>query len=367
MPVYLKDDQLMDLFLATVFREAGYIAGVPRRYIEGRGGIYQIPLLLIDRSLSALNNSNVLIPKIINGDYDKQWEQVLWLNGVVADLQEARPRNFLPLPDIGGQSVGEYFHKLYGGIRNDGEFLSVNYNGIVIAVNGEISPKIKQYAVSKGMLVMHLPAIYYGRFLNDWLISIKNAIFSSFKNNIINIKGLLHHTRKISDYRNLLKKIRRQNHNLGPDEFHDLLTIFYALLKEESLRPLQNYLRKLSFALLDSQPVLVQIDNITTSSLIMGISDYYYEIAKKHKSRNLLLPKRLGFKGEVNKQKGDYLYNINLYPDENYHTVPDILKDIKLTIFVTGEQVDNIRNKKAPLSITVKEGLTLTVDISIVK
>lgn len=367
MPVYLKDEQLINLFIAVIFREAGYIAGVPRRYIEGRGGIYQIPFLIVDRNITFMGTESVLIPRYIAGEFEEQWQQVLWLNGVVRDLQEARPKKFISLPHTGKQSIGEYFHKLYGGARSEGEFLSVDYKGIIISIGNIISPKIREYAVSQGIIYMNIPLYYQKKAITDWINIIRRKLFSSFENNTITVKGLLHHTRKIPDYRSLLKKIRRQNQCLSPEENHDLLTVLYALLKEDELRPLLNYLRKLTVAIIDSQPVLIKIDNITITNLIKGTAGYFYDLAKKHKGRSHLVSKRLGFQGEVQKKSDQPLYHVVFYPDENYFSVPEELKGLIITAFLSGEQVDALRNSKSTLSLTVKEGLVLSADIYLVK
>ncbi|KUO49536.1 MAG: hypothetical protein APF76_03235 [Desulfitibacter sp. BRH_c19] len=367
MPVHLNNEQLLELFLAVIFREAGYIAGIPRRYIEGRGGIHQVSFIIVEKNLVPFSNDTVLIPKFINGDYDNQWQQIMWLSGVVNDLQQARPKNYNPLPDASGQSVGEYFHKIYGGVRSDGEFLSVEYKGILLVFGTNIFSKIRQYANSQGIAIMCFPEVYCEKQLDTWIDITKKQLYSSFENSTINIKGLLHHTRKISDYRKLLKKIRRQNPQLSPEEYHDLLTILYALLKEPKLRPLLDYLRKMIIGSLDSQPVLLEVNNITNSQLIVGAADFFKDIAKKYKNRNLLLSKRLGFRGEVDRENGKALYHINLYPDDNYHPVPDNLKDMRLKAYVSGEQIDSIREKKTCLKIMIKDGLILTADILLVK
>ena len=367
MPVYLKDEQLLELFLAVIFREAGYITGIPRRHIEGRCGIHQMPFLVIEKSLVPFNYDTVLIPKCVTGDYDNQWQQVMWLSGAVSDLQQARPKVFNPLPDVRGQSAGEYFHRIYGGTKADGEFLSVEYKGIVLVPGTSIFARVKQYAHGQGLAIIYMPDVFAEKPIDVWLNITRKQLYSSMENSTLKIKGLLHHTRKMSDYRHLLKKIRRQNQQLSPEEYHDLLTILSALLKEEQLRPLLNYLRKLVIGAIDAQPVLLEINSIPKTKLIIGAADYYIDAAKRYKNRNLLLTKRLGFRGEVNRANGRALYHINLYPDENYYPVPEGLKDLRMALFLSGEQIDYIRENRACLKFMVKDGLNLAADIFLVK
>ena len=367
MPVYLKDEQLRELFLAVIFRETGYIAGIPKRHIEGRCGIHQIPFLVIEKSLVPFSYDTVLIPRYIAGDYDSQWQQVMWLSGVVRDFQQARPKGFKSLPDVRGQSAGEYFHKIYGGTRADGEFLSVEYKGLLLVADNNIFAKIKQYAYAQGLIVMYMPDVYAEKKLDAWLNIVRKKLYSSLENSALNIKGLLHHTRKIPDYRSLLKKIRKQGQQLSIEEYHDLLTILSALLKEEQLRPLLNYFRRLVIGSLGAQPVLVELNNISKAQLIIGIADYYIDVAKRYKNRSLLLTKKLGFRGEVNCADGRDMYYINLYPDENYYPVPEGLKDLRMTVFLSGEQIDYIRENKACFKLMIKEGLNLVADIFLVK
>ncbi len=367
MPVHLKDEQLLELFLAVMFREAGYIAGIPRRYLEGRTGIHQVSFIVIQRNIVPFSNETVLIPKFIYGDYDNQWQQAMWLSGVVNDLQQARPKNYNPLLDVSGLSVGEYFHKIYGGVRSDGEFLSVDYKGILLVLGTNIYSKVRQFANSQGIAIMCIPEVYKGKKLYEWIDVTKKQLYSSFENSTINIKGLLHHTRKVSDYRNLLKKIRRQNQQLSPEEYHDLLTIIYALLKEQKLRPLLDYLRKLIIGSLDAQPIILEIKNTPNSQLIAGAADFFNDIAKRYKNRNLLLSKRLGFRGEADRVNGTAMYQINLFPDDNYHPIPENLKDLRLRAYVSGEQIDSIKESRACLKIMIKDGLVLTGDIFLVK
>lgn len=367
MPVHLKDEQLLELFLAVIFRETGHIAGIPRRYLEGRSGLHQISFIVVERNFVPFDTDTVLIPKLISGDYDNQWQQAMWLSGVVNDLQQATPKNYNPLPDVSGLSVGEYFHKIYGGVRSDGEFLTVKYKGILLVFGTNINSKVRHYANAQGIAIMCLPGVYCEKELHLWMDIIRKQLYSCFENSTININGLLHHTRKIPDYRNLLKKIRKQNQILSPEEYHDLLTIFYALLKEPKLRPLLDFCRKLMIGSLNSQAVLLEVKNLSNSQLISGTADFFNDIAKRYKNRNLLVSKRLGFRGEVDREDCRALYTINLYPDENYHPIPENLKSMRLKVYLSGEQIDNIRENKACLKIMIKDGLVLTIDIFFVK
>ncbi|MEW6622003.1 MAG: hypothetical protein AB1420_02535 [Bacillota bacterium] len=366
MPIFLDDEQLIELLSAVFFREAGFVAGVPRRNLEGRSGIHQAPFLVIERSLTAFGGSTVLLPKIIKGNIRQQWEQVMWLQGVVQDLKEAAPKNHSPLPEVTGQSIGEYFHTLYGGSRYEGEFLSVEYKGLLL-IYTEIFKKIRQFARAQGMSMLYLPDSFGNKLLGDWLYILKDELYKSLHNNVLTVKSLLRHTRKVSDYRSILKKIRRPDQDLGPGEVHDLLTIISALLRGDKLRPLLEYIRKLTVGSLNAQPVLLQVENVVPSQLIIGAADFYLDYAKKHKGRSLFLARKLGFQAQTLRSWANGLHQVGLYPDNNHFPFPEALKNLDIKLFLSTDQVDFLLQKKGSLCFGIKDGLTLTADLYLVK
>ncbi|MBZ4687399.1 MAG: hypothetical protein PWQ96_226 [Clostridia bacterium] len=364
MAVYLEDRLLLEYIVAVILRENGYVAGIPRRLLYGRSAGHHVPVIGIERSSSPFCYHNIIISLVLNSSKsDEQLETLYRLRAILTDLDHTLPPQMEVLPELFKGSVGEYFHKIYGNSRYEQERLSVHYKGIMFSTTKMVKNSWN-YANSNGIFIVYFPGKLAGKDLGEWLSLLKLELNAALLDKLITIPSLKRHTRKQNDYRRLLQKIRKKDYLLLPEEYHDLLTVIYALLRKNSLRPFLNHIRSLTLASIDNFPILLEVKNISTTALIEGCASFYLNSAKKQRSRSKSLTERLSLLGEVNELYDGNLYRITCHVDRN-HYIQDSLRQMKLYLYLDSKKVDSIRNNKSCLRLNLKEGLSLIAEVSL--
>ncbi|RYD05310.1 hypothetical protein N752_10070 [Desulforamulus aquiferis] len=131
MSYHISEDTLFEYMVAFILRNNGYIAGVPRRKLGGRGTQHQIGVIGID-----LNNSPFCLNTVLlvasrgpsNYDPVNDMQIVRNLKATILDLEQTLPSRRELIRDLLDNNRGDLFHRIYGGKKLK-ETLTVNYVG----------------------------------------------------------------------------------------------------------------------------------------------------------------------------------------------------------------------------------------------
>lgn len=363
MPVYLTDEQLFHLLVAVIFRECGYIAGIPRRLLRGRGTCHQVNVVGVEVSPAPFTFNTVIVPEVslYNGKRD-ELELLKCLRATLLDLEQTMPSRPFMLPELINTSAGEFFHKIYGGPRNRPESLTVHYVGVLLT-DKWINHRAMEYANAHGIYVVFLPTQLAGMSIGKWMEILRSELDNSLKNDRLTHESLFRHTRKVEDYINVLQKIRSPRYDLEPGETHDLLTIVYAILRKEPMRKLLHFIRQLVLASIDNYPVVLQVSHASHTQLMEGAARFYAGVAKRYRSRGKTLAEKMRLLGEVRETEAKNIYLAHFRPDSSYCLVVPQLQKLRLKTYLPAERIERMRHETACLRLPLKDGLSLVLDL----
>lgn len=270
MSLPISGDKLFEYMVAYILRHNGYIAGVPRRKLGGRGAQHQVGVIGIDLNNSPFNLNTVLLvaargPAPLNHETDMLL--VRNLKATLLDLEQTLPSRKELIRDLLDNNRGDLFHRIYGG-KKVKEALTVNYVGGIF-VAGQFSHPAWEYANAHGMYVVHLPERLADQPVLDWYQQISSGLSCVLaEDGSFRLPGLKKKTKKISDFQEVLNiLLQAQASELLPEHSHDLFTIFNELLRTEEMTPLARNLQRTALATINGYPVVLDY-NVGYKSLL---------------------------------------------------------------------------------------------------
>ncbi|WP_003545096.1 hypothetical protein [Desulfotomaculum nigrificans] len=286
MSLYICGNKLFEYMVAYILRNNGYIAGVPRRKLGGRGAQHQVGVIGVDLNNSPFCLNTVLLVSVRDdghADHDKDMQLVRNLKATLLDLEQTLPSRRELIRDLMDNNRGDLFHRIYGGKR-DKETLTVNYVGGVFVV-GNFSPPAWEYANAHGIYVVHLPEVMAGENLAAWQQRIREALGKIvLPDGSITLPGLAKKTKKIPQFREILSSLRQpHNCDLTPEQSHDLFTIFNEVLKTDEMLPLTRSLQRTSLATVNGYPVVFEY-NVSYKALVDAALSIYERKIRQVKS-----------------------------------------------------------------------------------
>ncbi|MEG6511102.1 hypothetical protein V6C32_04185 [Desulforamulus ruminis] len=286
MSLYISGQKLFEYMVAYILRNNGYIAGVPRRKLGGRGTQHQVGVIGVDLNNSPFCLNTVLIVAARGpGETDAAADMQLVRNlkATLLDLEQTLPARRELIRDLLDNNRGDLFHRIYGGKREK-ETLTVNYVGGVF-IAGDFSRPAWEYANAHGIYVVHLPEVFAGEPLLDWQQRIRLSLDRVMAaDNRITLPGLAKKTKKIGDFREILALLRQpRQEDLIPEQSHDLFTIFNELLRTEEMSALARSLRQTALTTINGYPVVLEY-NVSYKALVDAALAIYERKIRRIKS-----------------------------------------------------------------------------------
>lgn len=362
MSLYLSNDRLFEFLVALIMRNNGYITGVPRRLLGGRGTKHKINVIALDVNNNPFSLQTVLIPvikppELINDDADLQL--VRNLKATILDLEQTLPSNNQLVRDIAGIGRGDLFHRIYGS-HKDQETLTVKYTGSIFTENG-FADCARQFANAYGIYVVtiperlgHQPTIY-------WLDQLRSALSRVLNDDgELTLPGLLRKSKKIPSFKKILENLQSKNYVMEPLAYHDLFTILNEVIKEEQFLPLTKHLQHLSLATVNGYPVLLDY-NLSYKYLIdAALSCYEQKIRRvrtinqvsKYKPLDVIPIKIIDFDLPGDGQTIHFNYSVQ--PD----LVPEIIYNLSGSAYIPLSIIDH-RCTGFQVKMPLKAGLSL--------
>lgn len=281
MSFYIPGDKLFEYMVAYILRNNGYIAGVPRRKLGGRGTQHQVGVIGIDLNNSPFCLNTVLLvaargPEPL--DHTADMQLVRNLKATLLDLEQTLPSRRELIRDLLDNNRGDLFHRIYGG-KKVKETLTVNYVGGVF-VAGEFSPPAWEYANAHGIYVVHLPEFMAGQPVLHWYRRIRCQMSQILtEDGQLTLPGLAKKTKKILDFLEILLLLRQPlQGELIPEHSHDLFTVFNELLRTEEMAPLARSLQRTTLATINGYPVVIEYNMGYKALLDAALSIYERKI-----------------------------------------------------------------------------------------
>lgn len=369
MSFHISGNRIFEYMVAYILRNNGYIAGVPRRKLGGRGTQHQVGVIGIDLNNSPFCLNTVLIvaargPLQIDDKADMQL--VRNLKATLLDLEQTLPSRRELIRDLLDNNRGDLFHRIYGG-KKVRESLTVNYVGGIF-VAGQFSRSAWEYADAHGIYVVHLPNIMAGLPIASWNQEIcKKASEIIDHNGMINLAGLARKTKKTEDFTELLMLLsNNKSVELTPEQSHDMFTIFNELIRTEQLLPLARVLSRTSLATINGYPVVLE-HNLSYKSLVdAALSIYERKIrtlksvapATTYKPLDVVHLRVIEVTPTMDNQVLKFTYGVD------QDDIPQSITDLAGTVYVPNTVLDKRSLRRFRLKMPLKAGLSLVCEFS---
>lgn len=355
--------------VAFILRNNGYIAGVPRRKLGGRGTQHQVGVIGID-----LNNSPFCLNTVLlvaargpaNPDPTNDMQLVRNLKATLLDLEQTLPSRRELIRDLLDNNRGDLFHRIYGG-KKIKETLTVNYVGGIF-VAGEFSQPAWEYANAHGIYVVHLPDIMTGEHISHWQEKIRlllSEIISS--DGTINLPGLAKKTKKVQEFRDLLTLLQKPlPEDLTPEQSHDLFTIFNEIMRVEEMVPLARSLGRTALATINGYPLVLEY-NLGYKALVdAALSIYERKIrrlksvatATTYKPLDVVHLNILSVSPTMDNQVLRFSYGVS------GEDIPSSIKGLSGSVYVPNTILDKRSQRRFRLKMPLKAGLSLVCEFS---
>ncbi|SHF01598.1 hypothetical protein [Desulforamulus putei] len=366
MSLYISGDKLFEYMVAYILRNNGYIAGVPRRKLGGRGTQHEVGVIGIDLNNSPFCLNTVLLvaargPAPANHTADMQL--VRNLKATLLDLEQTLPSRRELIRDLLDNNRGDLFHRIYGG-KKAKETLTVNYVGGVF-VAGEFSYPAWEYANAHGIYVVHLPELMAGQPVLHWYRQIRSLMSQILALDGLTLPGLAKKTKKIPDFREILLLLQQPlQGELIPEHSHDLFTIFNELLRTEEMAPLARSLQRTALATINGYPVVIEYNVGYKALLDAALSVYERKIrtiksvvpATTYKPLDVVHLKV----SEVTPASDNQVLRLSYQVEQE--NVPPAIQNLAGAVYVPNTVLDKRSMKRFRLKMPLKAGLSLVCE-----
>ncbi|WP_066634539.1 hypothetical protein [Desulfolucanica intricata] len=368
MSATITDYHLFQFLVAVILRNNGYIAGVPRRHMGGRGTQHQVNVIAVDLNNSPFSFNNVLLIEGISHNNTTNCNHiniVKNLKATLLDLEQTLPPNKQLIREIAAANRGDLFHRIYGN-RKDKETLTVNYVGAVF-YTGEFTPCAREYAHAHGIHTIYTPHCLGGQSIVGWNRAIRKY-FSTIldQEGQFTLRGLQKKTNKYQDFCHILTKLHSRSYNLMPHENHDLFTIYNEVIKQPEFDKLTRHLKKITLASVNGSPVLLDY-NLPYRNLITAVLQSYEDKTShgraidqqtKFKPLNTINLEVIDCKTTRDKNVLEFQYTTGT------QKVPEVIKDLSGSVYIPLTALD-CRTKRFRLKLPLKAGLSLIFEFNI--
>lgn len=369
MSLNIYGDKLFEYIVAYILRHNGYIAGVPRRKLGGRGAQHQVGVIGVDLNNSPFCLNTVLLvatrgPAQINHEADMQ--MVRNLKATLLDLEQTLPSRRELIRDLLDNNRGDLFHRIYGGKKTK-ETLTVNYVGGIF-VSGEFSYPAWEYANAHGIYVVHLPHSIANDSILNWYDKIKNGLATIMnQDGSFTLPGLNKKTKKLSDFQQVLNLLKQpQGWDLLPEHSHDLFTIFNELLRTEEMNLLARSLQRIALGTINGYPVVINY-NVGYKALVdAALHIYERKIrtiksvipATTYKPLDVVHLKISGIIPSQDKQVLKITYQVE------QDLAPSSIQHLTGELYVPNAVLDKRSMERFRLKLPLKAGLSLVCEFS---
>ncbi|GAB6157056.1 hypothetical protein JCM39194_02560 [Desulfotomaculum varum] len=369
MSLYISGNKLFEYLVAYILRNNGYIAGVPRRKLGGRGTQHEIGVVGIDLNNSPFCLNTVLLvaargPAPANHSTDMQL--VRNLKATLLDLEQTLPSRRELIRDLLDNNRGDLFHRIYGS-KKAREALTVNYVGGIF-VAGEFSYPAWEYANAHGIYVVHLPELMAGQPIFHWYRQIRNLLAQILsRDGRLTLPGLAKKTKKIPDFRDILLLLQQpQRGELLPEHSHDLFTIFNELLRTAELSALARSLQRTAIATINGYPVVMEYNVGYKALLDAALTVYERKIktiksvapATTYKPLDVIHLKITATRMMAANQVHKLCFRVE------QDDVPPAIQDLAGAVYVPDMVLDKRSAKRFRLKMPLKAGLSLVCEFS---
>ncbi|AQS58658.1 hypothetical protein B0537_05895 [Desulforamulus ferrireducens] len=367
MSYMIAGDKIFEYMVAYILRNNGYIAGVPRRKLGGRGTQHQVGVIAIDLNNSPFSLNTVLLvaargPELTDPDADMQL--VRNLKATLLDLEQTLPPRRELIRDLLDNNRGDLFHRIYGGKKLK-ETLTVNYVGGIF-VAGQFSYPAWEYANAHGIYVVHLPETIAGESIINWYQKVSTALCSTLdENGNITLPGLLKKTKKLDDFKNLLTQLKL-NHGfeLLPEHSHDLFTIFNDLLRTAPFTSFARSLQRTALATINGYPVVLEYNVAYKALLDAALTIYERKIrtikavatATTYKPLDVVHMQTHQIEPTADGQVQKFLYRVE---KEN---TPESIHQLAGAVYIPNAVLDKRSFERFRLKMPLKAGLSLVCE-----
>ncbi|CCO09079.1 hypothetical protein [Desulforamulus hydrothermalis] len=369
MSLYISGNKLFEYLVAYILRNNGYIAGVPRRKLGGRGTQHAIGVVGIDLNNSPFCLNTVLLvaargPAPANHNTDMQL--VRNLKATLLDLEQTLPSRRELIRDLLDNNRGDLFHRIYGG-KKAKEALTVHYVGGIF-VAGEFSYPAWEYANAHGIYVVHLPELMAGQTIFYWYRQIRNLLAQVLsRDGKLTLPGLAKKTKKIPDFRDILLLLQQpQREELLPEHSHDLFTIFNELLRTAELSTLARGLQRTAIATINGYPVVMEY-NVGYKALLDAALTVYERKIKTIKS----VAPATTYKpldvihlriNATTMMAANQVHRLCFRAEQD--NVPPAIQDLAGAVYVPAMVLDKRSAKRFRLKMPLKAGLSLVCEFT---
>lgn len=369
MSLNISRDKLFEYIVAYILRHNGYIAGVPRRKLGGRGAQHQVGVIGVDLNNSPFCLNTVLLvaargPAQINHEADMQ--MVRNLKATLLDLEQTLPSRRELIRDLLNNNRGDLFHRIYGG-KKIKETLTVNYVGGIF-VAGEFSAPAWEYANAHGIYVVHLPNSIAGDSVLNWYEKIQTGFANILKQDgSFSLPGLNKKTKKLADFQHVLTLLQQpQGLELLPEHSHDLFTIFNELLRTEEMSLLARSLQRIALGTINGYPVVITY-NVGYKALVdAALNIYERKIrtiksvvpATTYKPLDVVHLKTYEITPSLDKQVLKISYQIE------QELAPSSIQRLTGALYVPNAVLDKRSMERFRLKMPLKAGLSLVCEFS---
>ncbi|SHK46256.1 hypothetical protein SAMN02745123_01924 [Desulforamulus aeronauticus DSM 10349] len=367
MSLMIAGDKIFEYMVAYVLRNNGYIAGVPRRKLGGRGTQHQVGVIGIDLNNSPFSLNTVLLvaargPELADPDNDMQL--VRNLKATLLDLEQTLPSRRELIRDLLDNNRGDLFHRIYGG-KKVKETLTVNYVGGIF-VAGEFSYPAWEYANAHGIYVVHLPEAIAGEPISNWYEKVRSVLSDALdQDGNVTLPGLLKKTKKLGDFKNLLTQLQQAtDFELLPEHSHDLFTIFNDLLRTAELSSLARSLQRTALATINGYPVVLEY-NVAYKALVdAALTIYERKIrtiktvatATTYKPLDVVHMQTHQIEPTADQQVQRFLYRV-----ERENT-PESIHHLTGAVYIPNAVLDKRSLERFRLKMPLKAGLSLVCE-----
>ena len=369
LSLYISGDKLFEYMVAYILRHNGYIAGVPRRKLGGRGAQHQVGVIGVDLNNSPFCLNTVLLVSArgpVQANHESDMQMVRNLKATLIDLEQTLPSRRELIRDLLDNNRGDLFHRIYGG-KKVKETLTVNYVGGIF-VAGEFSFPAWEYANAHGIYVVHLPNSLAGESLPQWYERIQTGLANILnQDGSFRLPGLNKKTKKLADFRDVLSLLEQaQDLEFLPEHSHDLFTIFNELLRTEELALLARNLQRTGLATINGYPVVIDY-NVGYKALVdAALNIYERKIrtiksvvpATTYKPLDVVHLKICDIAPSTDKQVLKICYQV-----EQEHVPPSIQR-LAGALYVPSAVLDKRSQEKFRLKMPLKAGLSLVCEFS---
>lgn len=369
MTLNIPGDKLFEYLVAYILRNNGYIAGVPRRKLGGRGTQHEVGVIGIDLNNSPFCLNTVLLvaargPEPVNDILDMQL--VRNLKATLLDLEQTLPSRRELIRDLLDNNRGDLFHRIYGGKKTK-ETLTVNYVGGIF-VAGEFSCQAWEYANAHGIYVVHLPDFFAGKPISHWQQQICLAMSKIMDDNgQFTLSGLAKKTKKLEDFQEVITLLQKPLAcQLKPEHSHDLFTIFNELLRTEEMMPLARHMQRTALATINGYPVVIDY-NVSYKALLDAALTIYERKIRTIKS---VVPATtykpldvVHFEiTSVNPTQDNQVHRFSYQVEQE--NAPASIQNLSGAVYIPITVLDKRSMKKFRLKMPLKVGLSLVCELS---